>query len=313
MTEKIMEEYVSINGIEQYFLHLPSESKDLVIMLHGGPGIPNSLLAYVHQPHLDFCNVVYYDQRGAGKTQQKNKTKPENLSMDAMVEDLKETIKYIKAKYKTERVFLAGHSCGSTLGTQFIIKHPKDVAGYIGYGQEVAFVPQHKTWFEHLKAAVKESDNKKHAKKIAAVPEDFPSLPKDEFVKHTIMLTALESKYGFQAVDFVQLYRKSPLAKPKDMIQLVQMNNGSPISKKLLGDVYHGIDISHIKEYQVPVYYILGRHDQWTPSALAAEYFETIQAPRKGLYWIEDAGHFMDTDNPAAFFGAVKEIIAQTS
>jgi len=307
----VTEEYVSINGIEQYLLHLPGDSKDVVIMLHGGPGIPNSLLAYYHQPFLGFCNAVYYDQRGAGKTQQKNKTKPQELSMDVMLEDLRQTIVYLKEKYETDRVFLAGHSCGSTLGTQFIIKHPGDVAGYIGYGQEVAFAPQHKLWFEHLKAAVQKSGDKKHAKKIAAVPENFPGLPKDEFVKHTVMLTALEGKYGYTVVDFVDLYRKSPLAKPKDMIQLVQMNNGSKISKKLLGDVFHGHDVRSIKEYQVPVYFILGRHDEWTPSTLAAEYFETIAAPKKGLYWIEDAGHFIDTDNPAAFFGAMKDIIAQ--
>jgi len=61
----------------------------------------------------------------------------------------------------------------------------------------------------------------------------------------------------------------------------------------------------------VPVYYILGRHDEMTSSIIAAEYFETIKAPKKGLYWIEDAGHLPDTDNPSAFSNAIKDIIMQ--
>ena len=49
----------------------------------------------------------------------------------------------------------------------------------------------------------------------------------------------------------------------------------------------------------------------WTQSTAAAEYFETINAPQKGLYWIEDAGHMIDTDNPSAFWSTIKEITSQ--
>jgi len=75
--------------------------------------------------------------------------------------------------------------------------------------------------------------------------------------------------------------------------------------------VLFGYDISNVKEYTVPIYYILGRHDTMTPSTIVAEYFETIHAPEKGLYWIENAGHLPDTDNPSAFFSAIREIITQ--
>ena len=311
MAKNYTEEYVSLNGISQYFLHIPNESKDVLVMLHGGPGIPNSYLAYYHQPYLDFCNVVYYDQRGAGKTQLKNKTKPESLSLDIMLEDLKQTISYLKEKYETDRIWIAGHSCGSTLGTQYIIKYPNDVCGYIGYGQEVAFEPQHRKWYEHLKAVVLESGNQKDIKKVNSVNEAFPNMPREEFVKETTLLTGLESKYGYLANNFIGLYRKSPNMSLRDNIQMIQMNTGGKISRKLLGDVFYGHDIRDVTSYHVPIYYILGRHDKWTPSDLAAAYFDTIQAPKKGLYWIEDAGHMMDTDNPAAFFGAVKEIMTQ--
>jgi len=59
------EEYVLINGIYQYFLHYPSSQKEVVIYLHGGPGESSANYAHVLSPHYDFCNVVFYDQRGS--------------------------------------------------------------------------------------------------------------------------------------------------------------------------------------------------------------------------------------------------------
>ncbi|MCL2438278.1 MAG: alpha/beta hydrolase [Coriobacteriia bacterium] len=312
MTKNYTEEFVSINGISQYFLHLPRDSKNVLLMLHGGPGIPNSFAAYFHQPYLDFCNAVYYDQRGAGKTQQKNKTKPEDLSMDVLVEDLRQTVQYVKEKYETDRIFLAGHSAGSMLGTEYIIKYPNDVAGYIGYGQMVDSEAAEKSWFPHLKAAVLKSGKKSDIKKVNSVSTDFPDLPRDEYVKATVLLTGLEFKYSFKVNEVTQIYRKSPIMTFKDAIQMVQMNTGGKISQKLLGDVIYGCDFRDVTEYQVPIYYILGRYDEWTPSTIVAEYFEAITAPKKGLYWIEDAGHMVDTDNPEAFFEAVKEILTDS-
>lgn len=54
---------------------------------------------------------------------------------------------------------------------------------------------------------------------------------------------------------------------------------------------------------------LLGTDDWQTPSALAAEYFEKIDAPIKKLYWVENAAHATDLDNPVDFYSAIKEII----
>jgi len=307
MTKNFTEEYVPINGIYQYFLHIANASKDVLIMLHGGPGIPNSCIAYHQQPYLDFCNVVYYDQRGTGKTQLKNKVTPDSLSLDVLLEDLKQTVDYAKHKYETDRIFLAGHSWGTMLGTQYIIKYPQTVAGYIGYGQVVATATQDRSWYEHLKALVLKSGDQEDIKAICSVNDNFPNIDRQEFVITSALLGELEYKYGFRANDVFELYNKSPIMTSEDEIQLSQSEE---FNRKLVDEVFIGYDIGNVKEYQVPVYYVLGRHDEWTTSTIAAEYFETIQAPKKGLYWIEDAGHLPDTDNPSAFFKAIKEIIA---
>jgi len=301
------EDYASINGISQYFLHLPGAGESVVIMLHGGPGIPNSYAAHYHQPYLSFCNTIYYDQRGSGKTQLKNSCTPESLSLDTLLEDLKQTIQYVKNKYQTDKIFLAGHSWGTVLGTQYILKHPHDVSGYIGYGQLVSTSVQDRIWYEHLKEKILKLGKKDDIKKLSAVACSFPNLTRDEFDKATAQLSELEAIYGYKASDWVEIYQKSPLMTPRDWNVIEE-----DFSQKLAGDVFHDYDISSIHDYQVPLYYILGRHDNWTSSVIAAEYFETINAPKKGLYWIEHAGHMLDTNNPTDFFNAIKEIIAQS-
>ena len=301
------EEYVLINGISQYFLHIPNDSKDVIIMLHGGPGIPNSYVAYYQQPYINFCNAVYYDQRGAGKTRIKNKTNPDSLSLGVMLEDLKSTIQYVKEKYITDRVFLVGHSWGTVLGTEYILKYPNDVAGFIACSVCVDMTTTDKIWYDDLREKVLKSGNKKDIKKLNSVNVDYPNISSDEYARTTPILSSLEFKYGYSTIDdFTQIYRKSPIMTFRDGYQ---MGNAEKFNHKIL-DVFHGYNIRSIKEYQTPVYYVLGRHDKWTDSYVAAEYFETINAPKKGLFWIENAGHELDLDNPTDFFSTIKEILS---
>ena len=307
-TKNFTEEYVLINGIQQYFLHIPNSSKDVVIMLHGGPGIPNSYVAYYQQPYIDFCNVVYYDQRGAGKTRRKNKTKPEDISLDILLEDLKQTIHHIKQKYQTDRVFLAGHSWGNVLGGEYIRKYPEDVAGYIAYGVVVDMMTTDKMWYDSLKKRVSEAGKKRDMKKFNAVSTDYPNISSEEYAKTTSELSSLEFKYGYSPIDWMKIYRKSPII---GLIEGINMGSNAIMFNRQLLYVCHGYNILDVKEYHVPVYYILGRHDEWTSSSVAADYFETFSAPKKKLYWIEDAGHEMDLDNPATFFSIVKDIVSE--
>ncbi|MCL1948179.1 MAG: alpha/beta hydrolase [Turicibacter sp.] len=305
MKKDFTEEYVPINGIEQYFLHYPAEAEEVVLMLHGGPGFPNSYTAYYVHPFLDFCNVVYYDQRGAGKTQLKNRTNPDTLSYTILLEDLHRTVQYVKEKYKTERVLLAGHSCGSLLGTQYILKYPNDVLAYIGYGQMVESKALHRIWYMDLRKTIEKSKHKRDLKKMAAISSEFPNVPMEQFVAGVHILTDMHLKYSYGDKNYMSIFRRSPIMTFKD--GMIMMRAGKN-NEKLIEETY-GFDISDIALYQLPIFYVLGRYDALTSSELAAEYFEKISAPKKGLYWIENAGHMTDTDQPEAFGKAILDII----
>ncbi len=83
------EEYILINGIKQYFLQYPVEnSSEVVLFLHGGPGSSEAHFVYkTIKQNLPY-SFVYYDQRGTGKTQSKNKSNPQDISLEALIWEL---------------------------------------------------------------------------------------------------------------------------------------------------------------------------------------------------------------------------------
>lgn len=308
MVKKWSDEYVLINGISQYFLHLNGKSDSVVLMLHGGPGAPNSYIAYYHQRFWANQSVVYYDQRGAGKTQLKNRSQPESLSLEILLEDLHQTIRYVKEKYQTERIVLLGHSWGSQLGTEYVLKYPKDIVAFIGYGQVVDMHHQERSWYEFLKKTVAQKGKKREQKRLLAIHPDFPDIPKEDYFRAVNFLMKMEHKYGYKATSFLKIFLKSPLMGLKDEIQMLKTNQ---TNKQLYLDALYKYDLTQVKKYELPIFYLLGEYDEWMKSSIVASYFESITAPQKGLYWIKNAGHMIDTDNPVDFFARVREILKE--
>lgn len=53
--------------------------------------------------------------------------------------------------------------------------------------------------------------------------------------------------------------------------------------------------------FEVPVYFLMGRHDHITPIELVEEYYARIEAPRKGLVRFEHSAHSPNLEEPRRF------------
>ena len=97
--------------------------KEVVIVLHGGPAAQHEYL----QPEFDalekVATVIYYDQRGCGKS-----SKASSYIWQEHVQDLRRVIRSLA---KDRKVFLAGSSWGSTLAMIYAYKHPEDIKGLL--------------------------------------------------------------------------------------------------------------------------------------------------------------------------------------
>jgi proline iminopeptidase len=123
LTESIAAEgTVSAEGTELYYRSVGSGTP--VIMVHGGPGLGHYYLRPGMDALADRFRVVYYDQRGSGRSELGD---PDRVTLAGGIEDLKALIEGLGI----ERANLVGHSFGADLIALFASQHPHRVASLV--------------------------------------------------------------------------------------------------------------------------------------------------------------------------------------
>lgn len=92
-----------------------------VVMLHGGPGLPD-YLGEVAPVMADLAPIYRYDQRGTGRSEWQG---PHSLARH--VDDLAELLDV----WGAARAVLIGHSYGTDLASRFCLRHPDRVAALL--------------------------------------------------------------------------------------------------------------------------------------------------------------------------------------
>ena len=304
------EEYVKINGVEHYLLHYKTKNEAPVLLfIHGGPGHSESMNAYMVEEYTDRnYNIVYYDQRGTGRTYLKNK----EIMVDTEIlkKDLLEIVLYIKKIYEKDKIGIIGHSWGSVLGSMFALEHPEHTLCYIGCGQIVNFMENERVGYKKLKEAIEQSGNKKDRKKLEEIGEypvdgtfNMQSYNKIGKVRN------LQGKYHLASSfckNMIKTYFKSPTMRLAD---ISAMFSCIKVNMKVMEELFSYDLRSKGIQYQLPVYYVLGENDQQTPIEISIAYFNDIVAPDKKLYLIKNAGHCTMLDNMDDYRAAVCEIV----
>lgn len=256
----------------------------------------------------DIFTVVYWDQRGAGKTLTSNPDKYPTI--DLLLKDLFEIVQYLKKKYNKQKIIILGHSWGSVLGSTFIKQYPEEVAYYIGVGQVICMLENERIGYEKVKELIVQASDKKSLKELEVLG-DYPGdkLKIDsKFLRKCMKIRKLQGKYNLAARMNLSMYItafKSPIFMLSDISAVIK---GKKANEKLLESLEVFDLKSESAEYKVPIYYILGENDWQAPYVIAQEYFNRINAPYKNLYLIRNAGHYTMRDQPQLFFEALLEI-----
>ena len=101
------ESYVEAGGGVRLFARSVGVKPDTVIVLHGGPGLTMDYLAEDLTPLAAHHTLIFYDQRGAGRS---------TLVTDSAALDGKrfaEDLEAVRRHFRLERVTLLGHSWGA--------------------------------------------------------------------------------------------------------------------------------------------------------------------------------------------------------
>jgi proline iminopeptidase len=278
-----------------------------VILLHGGPGASEAPLFRHFNADLENAFLmVYWEQRGTGRSY-RSSIPPASMTIDQFVRDLDDVVELVRDRFNKDRVVLLGHSWGSAIGTLYAARHPEKVAAYVGVGQ-VADMPEGERLsyeFALLEARRRKDDDAIEALEAIGPPP------------HTVseMLTSRKwvERFGgsfHAALSTGKLIWAALQTDEANLIDLIKFGQGNRFSLEQLWDEFRKFDIDdRLTRFEVPVVFMLGRHDFQVPAVLAARYFERINAPAKRLVWFEDSAHNPPFEEPERFNGVLVEVL----
>ena len=306
--EIYIEEYIKVNGIEQFLYHSgTSYDNPVMLFLHGGPGVTESHHAYKVQDNWEkLYTIVHYDQRGSGKTLVKNPS--DYPTMDILLKDVYEIVIYLKKKYKKEKIIIAGYSFGSIIGSLFTKEYPNDVLCYIGIGQVINMMENERLLYKKLKFDFERHGQRRHLKTLKNIGE-YPERMYTKAMKHKYEivenLQRKSSLAGGKGLFMILSFLKSPLFRIWDLKSFIlsRKSNEKLVEFLMSFDIY-----DYSKDYKVPIFYILGENDWQVPTMLGKKYFKEINTSIKELFIIEKAKHRPMIENKKSFDNALYNI-----
>jgi pimeloyl-ACP methyl ester carboxylesterase len=300
--------FLTLGGAEQYVLIRGRDrSAPLLIILHGGPGSSETALFRAFNNALeDAFVVVYWDQRGAGRSYAAS-IDPASMTTERFLADLDELVDAMLARFGRRKAVLLGHSWGSVLGVLYAERHPQKVAAYVGVGQVADMAESEAQSYAFTLA---EAQRRRHRRALKALAAIGPP-PHDErqvgVERRWLMAFGGAFGPGFSLPRTIWRALRTPESSPLDLVRLLQ---GSMFSLKRLWPELIAVNLRRdARRLATPVFFILGRHDMQVVAGLGAAYFDELEAPHKELFWLENSGHFLPFEEPAAFNRVLIDVV----
>jgi proline iminopeptidase len=266
-----------------------------VIILHGGPDFDQSYLL----PDLDLLSdsfrLIYYDQRGRGKSG--GNVQPEDVTLQSEIEDLEALRNY----FRLESVAVLGHSWGGILAMEYAIRHPDRVSQLI---------------LMNTAPASRDDYLLLHQERLKTAPADVEKLK------------AISSTAGYEEGDpetdaaYYRIHYGSTVRQPEHLDRLVNslrrnvtqegILKSREIEERLMNDTWRLSDydlLPRLKQLSIPTLVIHGDYDyDLVPVECAAHIAQAIPGARFVL--LKDCGHFSYIECPEEVRKAIIDFFA---
>ena len=300
-------EYLQVDDAQLYMaIRGEDEAAPLLIWLHGGPGgAERPLFRQYNAPLEDRFVIVYLDQRGTARSYDRE-ADPNQLSIARHLTDLNAVVDHLLAEFGKQSVILVGHSWGSALGLLHAQAHPRKVAAFVGVGQLTSEIARQQSQYEFVRSEARQAGD------AAALSEIERIGPPPFAVRDEITIQRFVEHYGGYWRNQPNLFLLVMRAFLRGHVmpwELPRMFEGNNVSLEAMNDELLELDLpERVPSVDVPVVFMLGRHDRQVDSRLAAAYFQELAAPAKTLMWF-DTAHNIPFEDPDAFNAALPELL----
>ncbi len=299
-------ERVELNGRTEWItIRGRDETKPLLLFLAGGPG--GSELSTVRSTLgglEDHFVVIVWDQPGAGKSYRA--LRHSEITPETYIEDAGALLEMLCERFDREKVYLVGESWGSALGVLVAERHPERIEALFGTGQMVAFLEND---LQCYRLAVKWARERGDEKKLRRLEKQGPP---PYYGRGTARKEA-----AFLMDTFAYMRDVKGVRTGGDTIRDIFSPEYTLIDKinwirglmKTLDEVYPklwNLDLRiSAPRLEVPVYFLIGRHDVNASIPLLESYYALLEAPKKEIVWFERSGHTPWSSEPDRFVAEV--------
>src|SRR5712692_7796193 len=269
-----------------------------IIVLHGGPDFDHSYLLPDLDRLADAFRLIYYDQRGRGRSG--DHVLPEEVTLTSDVDD----IDRVRQHFRLQSSALLGHSWGTVLALEYALRHPERVSHMIlmnpGPASASAFAVLRKAYVQKLGADL---DRQRDIRVSADYTEGDPE--------------AVAARY--------RLHFKPALKRPEDYEKLMATMKAGfirqgkegivkarAIEDRLMRDSWEmdGYDLlPKLQALSIPTLVIYGDHD-FIPGEIAMHIARAI--PNAHLVTLRNCGHFAYLECPGDVRNAFNDFFRDT-
>ena len=269
-----------------------------LIVLHGGPDFDTGYLLPDLDSLADGYRLLYYDQRGRGRSAEG--VRPDDVTLASDLDDLDR----VRQHFRLGATALLGHSWGTVLALEYALRHPTEVSHLILMNPAPASVAQ----VEVLRASYlaqlgTDMDRQREITASAAYKEGDPAAVSARYRIHF--------KHGLRrTADYERLMERMSAgfhAQGKEGIV-----KAWAVEERLYRDTWQvpGYDLlPRLRELRIPTLVIVGEQD-FIPTQIAEQIAQAV--PGATLVRIADCGHFTYMECGADVRRAVDDFFRRT-
>ncbi len=253
-----------------------------IVVLHGGPDFDHSYLLPDMDRLSDAFRLIYYDQRGRGRSG--DGVRAEDVTLVSDIADLDR----VREHFKLASTAVLGHSWGTVLALEYAIRHPERVSHLILMNPAPA---------------------------SAADFGQFRKERREKLGDDLARLGAAAATDGYKAGDpeavaaYYRIHFKAALARPEDYERLMARMRPSfttseavlkarHVEDRLMADTWslEGYDLlPKLRSLTIPTLIVYGDRD-FIPAFVSEHIAEALPAAR--LVTMKDCGHFAYLECP---------------
>jgi proline iminopeptidase len=267
-----------------------------LIILHGGPDFDHSYLVPELDRLSDSFRLIYYDQRGRGKSA--GDILPKDVSLASEMEDLDG----LREHFQLETVAVLGHSWGGLLAMEYAVRHPDRVSHLVLMNTAPASHDDYRLLRQHRRErAAADIEELKARSATAKYRQGDPDA----------------------AADYYRIHFRSALRQPAHLEQVVErlrssftqevILKGRAIEDRLMDETWLSSDynlLPRLERLNITTLVIHGEHD-FIPAECAAHVARAVPGARFIL--LKDCGHFSYLECPDEVHQAIADFFHSIS